>query len=285
MIQTQPINECREGIADYAARFDHLFKREDQREWFRLYILGLLTAPDRKNVEAIAATVAPEIQTGANLAQALQHFVSQSPWEHTKVLARYRECLPPAFREGEVTWVIHDSVLLKKGSSSVGAQRQMAWSIKRKVNCQIAVVIGIKGKAGYVPLSIRLYLPRSWLRDHRELVEKSVPPHLHQHLTKPNIAAQLIEELRTEGWMAERAIMEEGYSATAGFLESLAGMNISLAVDQADSLQKSTECFESLKTKLGLDHFEGRTWMGWHHHAAMVFAAKGYLLSERCESY
>jgi SRSO17 transposase len=285
MMQKQSSNECRERIANYAALYDRLFKRDDQREWFRLYILGLLTAPSRKNVEAIAATVAPEIQTGANLAQALQHFVSESPWEHSKVLARYRECLPPAFREGAINWVIHESVLLKKGSSSVGTQRQMAWSIKKKVNCQVAVVIGITGKAGYVPLSIRLYLPRYWLREHSELAEKTVPRHLNQHFTKQDIAVQLIEELRAEGWVAERAIMEEGYSATDGFLEALAGMNIRFAEDKTDSLQKSSECFEALKTKLGLDHFEGRTWTGWHHHAAMVFAAKGFLLTERCKSH
>lgn len=278
-------NDCRERIANYAALYNSLFKRDDHREWFRLYLLGLLTAPNRKNVEAIAATVASEIQTGANLGQALQHFVSQSPWEHTKVLARYRECLPTAFREGAITLVIHDSVLLKKGHNSVGTQRQMAWSIKRKVNCQIAVAIGIiSGSADYVPLSIRLYLPSYWLREHPELVEKTVPPHLHRHLTKQQIAAQLIGELRAEGWMAESAIMDEGYSLTDGFLESLATMNIKFVEDKSAVLQKASECFEGLKTKLGLDHFEGRTWTGWHHHAAMVFAAKGYLLTEPCKN-
>jgi SRSO17 transposase len=31
--------------------------------------------------------------------------------------------------------------------------------------------------------------------------------------------------------------------------------------------------YRELKTGLGLDHFEGRTWLGWHHHATLVTAA------------
>ncbi|MFE7276477.1 IS701 family transposase, partial [Streptomyces sp. NPDC057623] len=28
---------------------------------------------------------------------------------------------------------------------------------------------------------------------------------------------------------------------------------------------------------LGLDHFEGRTWRGWHHHVTLVTAAQAFL--------
>ncbi|MDT2010196.1 transposase [Rhodococcus opacus] len=31
--------------------------------------------------------------------------------------------------------------------------------------------------------------------------------------------------------------------------------------------------YRELKTGLGLDHFEGRSWLGWHHHATLVTAA------------
>jgi SRSO17 transposase len=31
--------------------------------------------------------------------------------------------------------------------------------------------------------------------------------------------------------------------------------------------------YRELKHGLGLDHFEGRTWLGWHHHATLVSAA------------
>lgn len=39
--------------------------------------------------------------------------------------------------------------------------------------------------------------------------------------------------------------------------------------------------YEQLKGELGLDHFEGRSWPGFHHHAAMTFLAYGFLALER----
>ena len=36
-----------------------------------------------------------------------------------------------------------------------------------------------------------------------------------------------------------------------------------------------------LKDELGLDHFEGRSWNGFHHHAALAFLAYGFLALER----
>lgn len=39
--------------------------------------------------------------------------------------------------------------------------------------------------------------------------------------------------------------------------------------------------YRQLKNELGLDHFEGRTWNGFHHHAVMTFLAYGFLTLER----
>ena len=39
--------------------------------------------------------------------------------------------------------------------------------------------------------------------------------------------------------------------------------------------------YQQLKEELGLDHFEGRSWRGFHHHAAMTVLAYGFLLLER----
>jgi SRSO17 transposase len=39
--------------------------------------------------------------------------------------------------------------------------------------------------------------------------------------------------------------------------------------------------YQQLKEELGLDHFEGRSWRGFHHHAALTLLAYGFLLLER----
>jgi SRSO17 transposase len=40
--------------------------------------------------------------------------------------------------------------------------------------------------------------------------------------------------------------------------------------------------YEELKQELGLGHFEGRNWRGFHHHATLSIAAYGFLVLEQC---
>jgi len=39
--------------------------------------------------------------------------------------------------------------------------------------------------------------------------------------------------------------------------------------------------YQELKDELGLGHYEGRSWRGFHHHATMCIAAYGFLIAER----
>ena len=39
--------------------------------------------------------------------------------------------------------------------------------------------------------------------------------------------------------------------------------------------------YEELKQELGLGHYEGRGWRGFHHHATLCIAAYGFLIAER----
>ena len=40
--------------------------------------------------------------------------------------------------------------------------------------------------------------------------------------------------------------------------------------------------YQELKQEIGLGHFEGRGWRGFHHHATLCIAAYGFLVAERC---
>ena len=41
--------------------------------------------------------------------------------------------------------------------------------------------------------------------------------------------------------------------------------------------------YRQLKGELGLDHYEGRSYLGWHHHTALVSTAHGFLTLERLD--
>ena len=52
-------------------------------------------------------------------------------------------------------------------------------------------------------------------------------------------------------------------------------------VDLAKLRWRIERDYQELKQELGLGHFEGRGWRGFHHHATLCIAAYGFLISER----
>jgi SRSO17 transposase len=43
--------------------------------------------------------------------------------------------------------------------------------------------------------------------------------------------------------------------------------------------------YEELKEELGLDHFEGRSFIGWHHHVSVVLCCYAFVISERMRHF
>jgi hypothetical protein len=41
--------------------------------------------------------------------------------------------------------------------------------------------------------------------------------------------------------------------------------------------------FEEAKGEIGMDHYETRTWVGWHHHMAQTFLAHHFLMQVRAQ--
>jgi SRSO17 transposase len=52
-------------------------------------------------------------------------------------------------------------------------------------------------------------------------------------------------------------------------------------VDTAKLRWRIERDYQELKQEVGLGHFEGRGWVGFHHHATLCIAAYGFLISER----
>jgi SRSO17 transposase len=66
---------------------------------------------------------------------------------------------------------------------------------------------------------------------------------------------------------------------------ALSNLPAETSIEQAIALWKSRwqveQGYQQLKEELGLDHFEGRSWPGFHHHASLTFLAYGFLALER----
>src|SRR3954465_11183905 len=187
-------------LPDYPVRVPPAFPQAKPARWAGVYLHGLLTDGDRKSVEPLSHRVAlPDGLASKDPEQALQQFVSQSPWGHEAVLRRYRAHLAATFASRDAVFVIDDTTFPKQGKHSVGVQRQYCGALGKKANCQSAVSVHYVSHKGHYPLDMRLYLPESWLGDPKRLDKAGVPEGERRPLTKGEIALELLDRARAEG--------------------------------------------------------------------------------------
>jgi SRSO17 transposase len=90
---------------------------------------------------------------------------------------------------------------------------------------------------------------------------------------------------RAEPWPEEWLLIEwpAGEKEPAKYWLSTLPANTPIAtlVDTAKLRWRIERDFQDLKQEIGLDHYEGRGWRGFHHHAALSIAAYGFLVAER----
>jgi SRSO17 transposase len=93
--------------------------------------------------------------------------------------------------------------------------------------------------------------------------------------------SQLLPELLSEEWLLIE--WPEGEAEPTKYWLSTLPANISFRelVDFAKLRWRIERDYLELKQEVGLGHFEGRGWRGFHHHATMCIAAYGFLISER----
>jgi SRSO17 transposase len=93
------------------------------------------------------------------------------------------------------------------------------------------------------------------------------------------------DEKRTEGRPEEWLLIEwpKGEKEPTKYWLSTLPKDITFPrlVDLAKLRWRIERDYQDLKQEVGLGHFEGRGWRGFHHHATLCIAAYGFLISER----
>ena len=177
--------EAIERLEAFAGQFRHVFPRGDQFRRFVAYLAGLSAPGGRKTVRGIAALSAGLLSGESDAAQALQHFVAQSPWDADEVFAVCRR-LVEAQPDPSGAWVVHDAAFVKRGRHSARAQRQFARSQGRKLNCQVAVVLARAGPSGYALLTV--LNPAASVRGERYAAVEGKTPEIAVHQARALLA-------------------------------------------------------------------------------------------------
>lgn len=78
-----------------------------------------------------------------------------------------------------------------------------------------------------------------------------------------------------------------GESAPTKFVLSTLPASISCKrlVRTVKSRWRIERSYEDLKGELGLDHYEGRSFVGWHHHVSVVLACYAFLVAQHVRSF
>ncbi|MFC7739539.1 IS701 family transposase [Roseomonas sp. GCM10028921] len=94
------------------------------------------------------------------------------------------------------------------------------------------------------------------------------------------------DTLRTEPWPEEWLLIEWPKGAaepTKYWLSNLPPRTpLRRLVHTAKARWLIERDYQELKQEIGLGHYEGRGWRGFHHHASLCIAALGFLVAERC---
>jgi SRSO17 transposase len=258
------------------------FGRRDQVRWAAVYLRGLLSCGGRKTVENLARHAGLPAEVGVErVAQALQHFIHQSPWDEDRVLAHYQARMAQTFASAAGIFVAEEVAIVKQGRHSVGVQRQYSAALGRKANCQVAVALHYAVPWGHFPLALRLYLPGRWLQDVPRLDAAGVPEPFRAARSRTAIALELLDRARAAGLRADAVALGAAWSGAEDVWGAVAGRGLDCLGEVPPAVAPAARRgSQQLQHELGLNHFEGRSWRGFHHHACLAILAQAFLATQ-----
>ena len=169
-------------------------------------IEGLVSGLDRKNCWTIAE------HRGQASPDGLQHLLSRAMWDADAVRDDLRGYVVDHFGDPDAILVVDETGDLKKGTHSVGVQRQYTGTAGRVENSQVAVYLTYAAPAGHALIDRALYLPKAWTEDRDRCAAAGVPDET-TFATKPALAAAMITRAVQAGVPCRWVAGDEVYGA------------------------------------------------------------------------
>ena len=336
------------------------FARAEPRRTAREFVLGLLSPAERKNCWWLAE------QAGHGDPQPMQRLLRTAVWDADAVRDDLRAFVAAQLGDAAGVLIPDETGFLKKGTGSVGVQRQYSGTAGRIENSQVGVFLSYASPRGRALIDRRVYLPKSWTDDRRRCAAAGVPADVG-FATKPELALEMITEAVAAGMPAAWVASDEAYGDNGAFRAGAAklGLGYVLAVScdhriaawpggkrrlRADRIaavlpahcwQRVSagtgskgprwydwawvcahqpghsllirrgsngelafyrcwsptpvtlatlvhvagtrwaveEGFQAAKGQVGLDHYQVRTWTGWHRHLTLAMLALAFLMA------
>ena len=156
-------------LESFLQPFVEALRSPEQQTNAQQYVQGLLSDLDGKDVESIAYLHDRE-------RQGLQKFIGQSEWDYQPLLTELVRQVGRELGAADAVLVFDPSAFAKKGTESVGVQRQWCGRLGKLDNCQVGIYLGYVGRSEHALVDFRLYLPKEWAARKRRRQKAGVPP-------------------------------------------------------------------------------------------------------------
>ena len=150
------------------------------------YVMGLLSDLDSKDVESIAYLHDQD-------RQGLQKFIGQAEWDHEPLLTELNRQVAAELGEADGVLVFDPSGFAKKGTESVGVQRQWCGRLGKLDNCQVGIYLGYVSRREHALVDFRLYLSKEWAKGKRRRQKAGVPADVCFR-TRHQLALEMLDE-------------------------------------------------------------------------------------------
>ena len=203
------------GLADRLhalwTRFRPCFKTttRDGSSHAWVYLRGLLTLPTKRTFANIARRVVDPADDG----QALQQFMSDSPWSAQDVIHQVQTDLAatPALQHGRVL-ILDESPDATAGVHSAGAARQWNGRLGKLDLCQVGTFLAFATEGLWTWIDGELFLPEHWFAPDLagERTRLGIPPG-RQFATKVELGWQMIQRVIAAGVPCEVLLCDDLY--------------------------------------------------------------------------
>jgi SRSO17 transposase len=201
LVESQVEEELFEGVPERLEKFVEPFTRSlgqaKQRRRAAEFVAGLMSDVERKNAESIAYRHNQERKE-------MQYFVGLSSWDHAPLFVELATQVGRELGRTDGVIVFDPSSFPKKGTESVGVQRQWCGRLGKIDNCQVGVYLGYVSAVEHALVNTRLYLPQEWAQDRQRRKKCHVPREV-KFQTRHALCLEMLDEsghLLPHGWIA-----------------------------------------------------------------------------------
>jgi SRSO17 transposase len=202
------------GLEALHARIAGRFARAEPRRRALAYLRGLLGNVGRKNGWQLAE------HAGERTPDGMQRLLATAGWDPDGVRDDLRGYVVEQLGDPGAVLVVDETGFLKKGTTSVGVQRQYSGTAGKVDNCQLGVFLAYASPKGRAMIDRELYLPEGWTEDPLRCRAAKIPEEVGFR-TKPQLAQLMLERALDAGVPAAWVTADEVYGGSPALREWL----------------------------------------------------------------